>query len=442
MRLCKKAFAKFIGHLSFVAVFVVSSSAFAALNIESWQTKDGAKVMYVESQQLPILDIQMTFNAGSARDGQALGLASFTSDLLGTQTQNLSEDQLAEAFNSLGAQFSVASNRDSATVSLRTLTRPEIQGKAIETVVEVLAQPKFDAKIFERERQRLLTALKQKLVKPQSIASDLLWEKLYGEHPYAHPTVGKPETLKTLKVGQLEQFYNNHYTAKNSVIAIVGNVSKQQAQQIAEQLSQALPKSNKVLQPIPKPESLVKSVVAKQAFKSTQTYYHLAQLGIERGNKDYIPLFVGNQLFGGGGFGSYLMEEVREKRGLVYSVYSYFAPMKQNGPFIIGLSTQNARAIEAQKVVEETLQSFLKDFDNERFAAIKENIIGGWPLRFDSNGKIIGYISMIGFYGLPMDYLEWFPREVEKVTKQQVLEAWRKHIQPEKMLTVMVGEPA
>ena len=135
------------------------------------------------------------------------------------------------------------------------------------------------------------------------------------------------------------------------------------------------------------------------------------------------------------------MEEVREKRGLVYSVYSYFAPQKVTGPFLIGLSTKNSTALEADKVVRETLQKFLQDFSEEKLQAIKDNLIGGWPLRMDSNGKIVGYISMIGFYDLPLDYLESFPKQIAKVTKQDVLQAWKKHIKPNNMVEVMVGKP-
>lgn len=427
--------------LFLVASFLSVSQAFAGIEIQSWQTKEGARVMFVESNQLPILDVQITFDAGSARDGEYWGLASFTSDLFGVETQRHNEDEFSEAFNALGAQFSSSVNRDSATVSLRTLTRPEIQSKAISLVEEALAEAKFEQAIFNRERQRLLTGLKQKAVKPQVIASELLWQNIYGDHPYAHPVEGDEQTLPKLTLSQIQQFYQAHYTAKNAVIAIVGKVSKAEAQKIAGRLSSAMPTSDKRLEPISAPKALEKSVLAKQDFSSTQTYYHLAQLGIERGNRDYVPLFVGNHLFGGSGFGSYLMEEVREKRGLVYSVYSYFAPMKQSGPFIIGLSTKNSSALEAQKVVEETLENFLNDFDEEKFQATKDNLIGGWPLRFDANSKIIGYLSMIGFYDLPMDYLDWFPKAVEKVTKEDVLNAWRKHIHPQKMLTVMVGQP-
>lgn len=415
--------------------------AVAKVDIQSWQTTEGAKVMFVESKQLPILDIQITFDAGSARDGKQWGLASFTSDMLGTATDKRNEDQIAEAFNKLGAQFSSSASRDSATVSLRSLTREKIQQQALQTFTEVLSQAKFKEDIFQRERQRLLTALKQKAVKPQTIASDLLWEKLYVDHPYAHPVVGKPDTIKKLTLAQIDAFYRNHYGASNAVIAVVGDISKSEATEIAEKISRALPTTEKALAPISAPVALKKANEVVEEFASTQTYYHLTQFGIERGNPDYIPLFVGNHLFGGSGFGSYLMEEVREKRGLVYSVYSYFAPMKQTGPFIIGLSTKNASALEAKKVVEETLNNFLQDFSEEKLQATKDNIIGGWPLRLDANRKIIGYISMIGFYDLPLNYLEWFPKEVAKVTRQQVLDAWRKYIDPQKMLTVMVGEP-
>ena len=152
-------------------------------------------------------------------------------------------------------------------------------------------------------------------------------------------------------------------------------------------------------------------------------------------------MFLGNHLLGGSGFGSLLMEEVREERGLVYSVASYFAPMKVAGPFMVRLSTKNATANEADQVVRETLEGFMKDFPEEKLEAIKSNLINGFPLRLSSNAKLMGYISMIGYYNLPLNYLDNFPKEIEALNKQDVLEAWNRHVHPDKMLTVMVGKP-
>lgn len=410
------------------------------MKIESWMTEQGAKVMYVHSSQLPMLDVEVTFDAGSTRDGDDWGLASFTASLVGTATANLNEDQIADGFNKIGAQFGGRASRDSASFSLRTLTREKVMQQAFSQYLEVLSQAQFKPEIIERERQRLLLGIKQKSVKPQSILNDALWANLYPNHPYGHPTIGNEQTVAALTANKVKQFYQQYYLANNAVISIVGNVDKAHAKKMAEQLASALPQGDQP-KALAKPSALSAEKKVVKDFESSQTYYALSQLGIERGNEDYVPLFVGNHLFGGSGFGSYLMEEVREKRGLVYSVYSYFAPMKQNGPFIIGLSTKNASAQEAEQVVQQTLQNFLQDFSEERLQAIKDNLTGGWPLRMDSNSKIIGYISMIGFYGLPLDYLEWFPQQIEKVTKQDILEAWQRNIKPGKMLTIMVGKP-
>ncbi|MBN2866346.1 MAG: insulinase family protein [Thiotrichales bacterium] len=422
----------------FLAVFALPASA--KLDIQSWQTPNGTKVMYVYAPQLPMVDVEITFDAGSARDGKDWGLASFTSTLIGTQTSKLDENALSETFNSMGAQTGSSSDRDKASISLRSLTRPALLNKALATFETVVSDAQFDQGIFDRELQRLLIGIKEKSVKPQTIASDALWRELYGNHPYAHPTSGSEETVKQLTVAKLEDFYKTYYVASNATIAIVGNVDRAKAEAIAVQLTTNLPKGQKPAGLL-KPEKIKTAKAVNTEFDSSQTYYFLTQQGIERGNADYVPLFVGNHLFGGSGFGSMLMQEVREKRGLVYSVYSYFAPMKVTGPFIIGLSTKNSSAYEAEKVVEQTLEDFLKGFSDEKLQAIKDNLTGGWPLRMDSNGKILGYLSMIGFYDLPLNYLDSFPEKIEAVTKEEILKAWRSHIKPDEMLTIMVGKP-
>lgn len=421
-------------------ILVFSQSVAAKLDIQSWHTSSGAKVMYVHAPQLPMLDIEVSFDAGSARDGKDWGVASFTSTLLGTRTSKLTEDEVSAAFNSIGAQIGSSSGRDKAAISLRTLTRPQIMQRALSTFETLISDSQFDQAIFDRELQRLLLAIKQKTTKPQTIASTTLWQQLYGEHPYAHDPSGTEETAKRLTIKKLQQFYQRYYVASNAYIAIVGNVDKQQAQQIAEQLMANLPKGQKPAD-LPQPKTINNGKKSKTEFDSTQTYYYLTQQGVQRGHEDYVPLFVGNHLLGGNGFGSRLMQEVREERGLVYSVYSYFAPMKVTGPFVIGLSTKNASAYEADDVVQQTLKDFLNGFSDKELQAIKDNLVGGFPLRIDSNSKILGYLSLIGFYNLPLDYLDTFPQAVAKVSKQEVLQAWNKLIQPEKMQTIMVGKP-
>ncbi len=417
-----------------------STNALAKLDIQTWHTSSGSKVMYVYAPELPMVDIEVQFDAGSARDGKLWGVSSLTSGLIGTATNKLTEDQISEKFNTIGVSFGSSSGRDSASISMRSLTRPVILKSALKTFTDVVSHSRFKKSILEREKARLRLGLEQAETKPAALASKAMWKSLYGEHPYAHSPSGTLQSIASLDAAKLAQFYKTYYVAQNAVISIVGNVKLQQAKNIAEQVTQQLAKGHKP-KPLSFPKPLTQAKSETIQFDSSQTYYSLSQIGIDRKDKDYLPLFVGNHILGGSGFSALLMQEVREKRGLVYSVYSYFAPMKVPGPFVIGLSTKNSTAKEADKVVKETLASFMKDFSDEKLQEIKDNLIGGFPLRMDNNGKILGYISMIGFYDLPLDYLDTFPDRIEKVTKQDILKAWHRKIHQDKMLTVMVGKP-
>jgi zinc protease len=264
---------------------------------------------------------------------------------------------------------------------------------------------------------------------------------LYGEHPYATPVEGTAQTLGALNSDDLRAFYARYYVANNAQVAIVGAISRQQAQTIAERVSAGLVQGH-AASPLPKPKALAQAQAQVVAFDAEQTHYLLGQVAIERGHPDYYALFLGNHLLGGSGFASLLVNEVREKRGLVYSVYSFFAPMRVAGPWIIGLSTANQQAAQADQVVRETLAKFMRSISADKLADIKSNLIGGWPLRIDSNSEILGYISMIGFYNLPLDYLDAFPRAIEKLSAEDVMAAWLRHIQPDKLLNIQVGQPA
>ncbi|MFP5504962.1 MAG: M16 family metallopeptidase, partial [Gammaproteobacteria bacterium] len=173
---------------------------------------------------------------------------------------------------------------------------------------------------------------------------------------------------------------------------------------------------------------------------SSQTHILIGQPGMRRDDPDYFALYVGNHVLGGGGLVSRLSNEVREKRGLSYSVYSYFLPMTERGPFQMGLQTRNDQADEAVRVLRETLAAYVAEGPTAaELEAAKNNITGGQALRIDSNRKILEYLAVIGFYDLPLDYLETFNAKVEAVTLAQVREVFQRRIRPERMLTVRVG---
>lgn len=422
-----------------VLIGLFSFQAQASVDIQTWQTANGAKVLYVHAPELPMVDIELRFDAGSARDVNQYGLASMTANLIGTQTPNWDENALAEKFSALGSKFGQSVGKDSASLSFRSLTRSDILNPGFDLFVEVSTQAQFNPTIVAREKARLTVALKQKQSRPRALIQDALWVELYGDHPYGHPVSGQVETVEAISAEHLNDFYQQYYVAANAQVTIVGAVSRSEAQQMAEQLTRPLA-SGKAPKPLPQPSGLTTDSQKHIPFKATQTQYRLAQLGVKRGDSDYYALFLGNHLLGGSGFGSLLMEEVREKRGLVYGVSSGFYPMKVPGPFLIRLSTKNASLAEADQVVKATLDDFIKGFSDEKLAAIKSNLVGGFPLRIDSNAKILGYVSMIGFYDLPLDYLEQFPAKMAALDKDAVLAAWQKRIHPDAMLTLTLGK--
>ena len=167
----------------------------------------------------------------------------------------------------------------------------------------------------------------------------------------------------------------------------------------------------------------------------------MGQPGMQRGDPDYFVLYVGNHILGGSGLVSQLSEEVREKRGLSYSVYSYFSPMRRNGPFLVGAQTQNSKVQQAIDVMRATLRNYIDQGPTQdELDAAKQNITGGFPLRISSNSRIVEYLAMMGFYRLPLDYLDRFVERVNAVTREQIHEAFQRRLNLDRFVTVVVGD--
>lgn len=422
-----------------LSLLVVSNISFAGPKIEQWQTKNGAKVFYVNAPQLPIVDLRIVFDAGSARDADKPGLAALTNSLLDEGTGALNADQVAEQFEGIGAQFGGSSLRDMAVVSIRSLSDKVILDKAIDLFSNVVAKPTFPEASFERNRKAMLVGLKVAKQRPNSIASKTYYKQLYGDHPYAIDGSGTEESLTVMARQDVMDYHKRYYVANNAMVAIVGAVSRADAEKLAERVTSGLV-AGEAAPKLAKVKPLAAAITKRIKHKSQQTHILVGQPGMHRGDPDYITLYVGNHVLGGSGLVSRLSDQVREQRGLAYSAYSYFSPMREDGPFTMGLQTKNSQADEALAL----LNNIIKDYvDNgpteEELKRSKQNITGGFALRVDSNKKIIGYIAMIGFYGLPLDYLDTFNESVEAVTVDKIKDAFKRRIHPDKLVTVMVG---
>ena len=414
--------------------------AYALLPIQHWQTKNGARVYFVESRGLPMLDVSVDFPAGSAFDTrEKSGLATLTQRLLKLGAGELSEDEISRREADVGALLAGRFDNDRAGMSLRTLTSTEELKQALDVFARVLQRPDFSAAVLEREKTRIIAEIKEADTKPETILSRNFNALVYGSHPYSLRSSGEPATVAALTRDDLVGFYRRYYTVDQTVVAIIGNLGRGEAEALADQLTAGLPRST-AQAVIPEVPPLTRAETRVIAHPATQSHLQIGAPGIKRDDPDYFPLFVGNYILGGGGFVSRMLEEVRQKRGLAYSAYSYFMPLKQQGPFVIGLQTRKDQAGEALAVVRATLKEFLaKGPTADELKKAKQNIIGGFPLRIDSNRKILDYLGVIGFYRLPLTYLEDFVPNVEKVTLAAIRSAFTRRVDPEHMVTVIVG---
>jgi zinc protease len=426
----------------FVGTLVaIAQAAHALLPIQHWETQRGARVYFVENHDLPMLDVSVEFPAGAAFDTrEKSGAANMTANMLRLGAGGMNEDEIAQRMADVGAQFGGRFDTDRAGAGLRTLSSDKERSRALDILAKTLSEPEFPGPVLEREKARLVAILKEADTKPDTIAARAFSRALYPMHPYGLRRSGEIDTIPKLTREDLQAFHRRHYTADRAVVALVGDITREQAAAIAEALTSRLPATASGAPELPPVSEVERRDVSWIAHPATQSHILMGLPGMRRDDPDYFALYVGNHVLGGGGFQSRITEEVRQKRGLAYSAYSYFTPLLREGPFTVGMQTKGDQAREALEVVNKTVRDFIAQGPTAKeLAAAKKNIVGGFPLRIDSNRKIHEYLALIGFYRLPLTYLDDFTRNIERVTADQVRSAFQRRIRPERMVTIVVG---
>jgi len=422
------------------------STASAGIPIQHWTLDNGAKVYLVEVPGLPMVDMQVEFDAGGRRDGGFNGLSSATASMmakgvkaLGNQAA-MDENALGEAWADLGAQVNASSSSDRMSLSLRSLTRPELLDAAVALAARQMAHPSFPNAIWQNERERWVASIKEANTKPATVASRAYNKALFGDHPYGVEV--DEASLRRIDTTLMAKFHADHFKPCMAKVSIVGAINRDQAQERVKQLLQHLPveAACPVLPSLPEVQPLKQAQTLKVPFESAQAHVFIGQPGIAREHPDFLALTVGNYVLGGGGFVSRLTEEVREKRGLSYSVYSYFGAWQQAGPFTVGLQTRPDQAQQAVQVATDVVAEFVKSGpSNKELKAAKDFLIGGFALRLDSNRKLMDNLSNIAWYNLPLDYLDTWTAQVDKLSTKDIQQAFARNLQPERMVTVILG---
>jgi zinc protease len=420
-------------------LLLIAGLAQANPKIQTWQTANGARVLFVAAPELPMVDLRVVFDAGSARDQAKPGLASFTAAMLTQGARDWSADAIADRMEGVGASLSASADRDMTAVAIRSLAREPALSVAVETLAGVLAAPSFAPPDLERMRENTLIAIRQADEQPSTVAQKALFRQVFGTHPYSTDPTGNAASVGALTRADLQDFHDRFYAAENAVVAIVGALDRPAAEALAERAVGGLPRGERPA-PLPTVADLTDAAQERISFPSSQTTILAGQPGMKRGDPDYFALYLGNHILGGSGLVSLLMDEVREKRGLSYSTYSYFVPLAQPGPFLMGLQTKNNQVEQAQKVMVDTLARFVAEGPTEaELTAAKKNLTGGFPLRIAENSDIVQYLAVIGFYGLPLDYLDRFTGRIEAITAEQIQDAFARRVHPGRLAIVIVG---
>jgi zinc protease len=440
---------------AFVALSFTAASAFAAIPIQHWTQPSGAKVYLVESPSIPMVDVRIDFDAGERRDPPAqAGLAGVTANMTSkgiaaarqiaghaTAYPNaMDENQLGEAWADLGAAFEAGASRDRMSFSLRSLTDAELLSKAVDLASRQLGDPSFPEDVWQRERQRTAAMIREANTRPGTVAGHAYQHAVYGDHPYGYEAT--EETLQHISVQDMRHLYQQALAPCRAKVSVVGAVTRAQADSMVTALLARLPSAGRCdpLPPVPEVAPLAAPVERDIPFASAQAHVLIGEPGYKRSDPDHFALLVGNYILGGGGFVSRLTHEVRELRGLSYSVYSYFSPGLHAGAFTIGLETRPDQTGQAVQVVRDVLAKFVANGPTEaEMKAAKDNLINGFPLLLDSNRKLLENIANIAWYDLPLNYLDTWIANVQRVTAAEVKAAFARKVQPQRMVTVIVG---
>ncbi len=429
------------------ALLLASGPVLAAIPIQHWTQPSGAKVYLVESPSIPMVDVRVDFDAGSRRDpAPQAGLASVTAGMTskgitaprnGAATaypQPMDENQLSDAWADLGAGFDAAASSDRMSFSLRSLTDPEILPKSVQLAARQLGEPSFPEDVWQRERQRISAAIREANTRPGTVVGKAYAKAVYGDHPYGYEMT--EETLQRISVGDMKAAYQRLAPCRAKV-SVVGAVTRAQADAMVTTLLARLPSAGHcdALPPVPEVAPLAAPVLREIPFASAQAHVLIGQPGYKRSDPDHFPIIVGNYVLGGGGFVSRLTNEVREKRGLSYSVYSYFSPGLHAGAFTVGLQTRPDQAAQAIQVARDVVARFVAEGPTAtELQAAKDNLIGGFPLLIDSNRKLLENVANIAWYDLPLNYLDTWIARVERVTIADVKAAFERKLQPPRMV--------
>ncbi len=418
------------------------ASAASALRPQRWVTPNGSVVLLMEQPSLPVVSVRILIRGGSVLDLEdRAGLAYVTAQLLDEGTALLRGPEIAEALDFLGAQYSVSAQEDYVSVGLKILKKDAADG--LRLLGEVVMKPSFPPAEVERKKNETLGALRAEQDDPGTVAEKAFNRLVFGAHPYHRPVNGTEETVARITRDDIVSFHGRVYRANNAIIAIVGAVDRKEAVRLLDLALGGWKPGPPPPRSKAAPVAPGKAVVERIDRHITQANIILGHVGIQRSDPDYYAVSVMNYILGGGGFSSRMVQNIRDNRGLAYSVNSFFDARLEPGSFAASLQTQNKTANDAiREVLAEIRKIRSAPVSDGELEEAKSFLIGSFPLRLDTNDKLANLLPLIELYGLGLDYLDKYPEYIRRVTKEDVQRVAKRYLDPERFVLVVVADQA
>lgn len=423
-----------------IALLACSSWA-AALDIQRWQTANGAQIILVSRHDLPMVDLAVLFkDAGSTADPVGKSDTSSAAAALALRgTQTLDEEQFMQKINGLGSSLSSGSRLEYSIFGFRSLSDPNTLHTTADLFAQALSAPRYDARVLRRIQDQAVQSLKQSESYPDFLTSRARADLNYPDHPYGKGARRTEASLRAVSVSDLRRFQRGFYAQNKAVVAIVGDINRQQADSLVNQILHRLPIRAQSSAQVP-PVHVRGGQTRHVAFSGSQSSISLSLPVFKRDNPDYFALMVGNYILGGGGFDSRLMKVLRDEKGYTYGAGSSITPYAEKGPLTIAFTTERSNSKAALAAAKQVLADFVANGPSEtELKQAQDHITGSFPLRFDSNDKLLGQILDIALHQRPNDWLDTYNDKIRALTTNDIRAAWQRHIQPDQMNVVITG---
>lgn len=411
-----------------------------AMKIERVVSPQGIEAWLVQEKNVPLIAMQFAFNGGAAHDeiGKE-GAAYLLSGMLDEGAGDLTSTQFQEKVEEIAIRLGFDASRDNFSGKFQTLS--ERKEEAFDLLKLALNQPRFDQDAIDRVRLQIISGLKFEQNNPNNVASRAWFKNSFGAHPYGRPTKGTEESLKALSRDDLVAVHKKIFARENLKISVVGDITPEELGVLLDKVFGDLPLKSGVTK-VTEAEPIFGPQLDHVNMAIPQSVVQFGHQGLKRDDKDFIPAYILNYIMGGGGFASRLMEEVREKRGLAYSVYSYLYPLKHSALVLGGVATKNSTATQAMDLIKEEFNRMATEGPSEaELKNAKDYLTGSYALRFDTSSKIASQLLWIQVEGLGMEYIEKRNEMINAVTMSQIRDVAKRLFQGDKLRFVVVGQP-